>query len=232
MWARRRAVKQERLEREAAKAVETLGAGVRSTLASADEGHQALLELREGLARELADLEAMLGRRDGLPVDLVRSQLSSAADVFARLDDLSARYTAVRTQVVAVDRRDTTVLLPLLEELVEYVEGMAGTGEAAMGAVEGVERLRLRLERVRADLIPVRERVHAGFRAAGGELEATRGASGWYGRQAALAALGDRLTALDEGRVLPTAEHRTTDLYREFERELAELRDEIAQGRP
>ncbi|MFD9003129.1 hypothetical protein ACFV0T_19470 [Streptomyces sp. NPDC059582] len=224
MWGRRRA----RREQEAQEAVEGLAASFRSTVEGADRSHEALLELREALAQELAEIAVLLGRRDGVPADAIRGQTDAAARVLADVDGMSERYTETRAHLVGKDLDDLGEIMPSLEELVEQAQEMAAAGEPFVEAIESVMELRRTTERLRDDLVPLRERIHAAHRAARDELAAAQGAPGWFGRQATLATLGDRLTALDEGRVTPTPEHNVTDHYRELEREIAELRDVLA----
>lgn len=226
MWGRRRA----RREQEAQEAVEALAESFRSTLEQADQAHQALLELREALARELAEIAVLLGHRDGLPVDAIREQTDAAARVLADVDGMSERYAETRALLVGKDATDLDEVMPALEELVEQAQEMAEAGEPFVGAIESVLELRRTTERLRDDLVPLRERIHAAFRSARDELTAAQGTPGWFGRQANLAVLGDRLTALDEGRVTPTPERKVSDHYRELERELAVLRDAMAAG--
>ncbi|MGW1726236.1 hypothetical protein ACWCQK_25255 [Streptomyces sp. NPDC002306] len=226
MWGRRRA----RREQEAREAVEGLTESFRSTVEGADRAHQALLELREALARELAEIAVLLGRGDGLPADAIREQTDAAARVLADVDGMSERYTETRALLVGKDPDDLDAIMPSLEELVEQAQEMAAAGEPFVEAIESVGELRRTTERLRDDLVPLRERIHSAHRAARDELAAARGASGWFGRQATLAALGDRLSALDEGRVTPTPEHKVTDHYRELEREIAAVRDALATG--
>ncbi|MET8829139.1 hypothetical protein ABZX40_25500 [Streptomyces sp. NPDC004610] len=230
MWARRRAARQERLERVAAEAVEEFEHSLRTTLSSADEAHQGLLELREQLAREVAETRAMLGRDDGMPAELVRVRLEAGDEALASLDEVSAQYTGIRVQVVGKGVDDRHTLVPLMEELVDFVETMPGIGEQVLGAAEAVIVLRERLTETRADLAPLRARIHPAHRAAADELAATRGTPGWHVREVALATLGDRLTALEQGRVWPAENETVTDHYRRLERDLAVLRDEIAEG--
>lgn len=226
MWGRRRA----RREQEAREAAEGLTESFRSTVQGADRAHQALLELREALARELAEIAVLLGRGDGLPADAIREQTDAAARVLADVDGMSERYTETRALLVGKDLDDLDAIMPSLEELVEQAQEMAAAGEPFVEAIESVGELRRTTERLRDDLVPLRERIHSAHRAARDELAAARGASGWFGRQATLAALGDRLSALDEGRVTPTPEHKVTDHYRELEGEIAAVRDALATG--
>ncbi|MEV7287491.1 hypothetical protein AB0O01_23445 [Streptomyces sp. NPDC093252] len=230
MWARRRAARQERLERAAAEALQEFDQSLRTTLASVDDAHQGLLELREELAREVADTRAMLGRDDGLPAEPAQDDLAAGDEALTLLDEVSAQYTGVRVRVVGKGFEDRATLIPLMEELVDFVETMPDIGDRVVGAAEAVIALREGLTRTRADLAPLRARIHPAHRAAEDELAATRGTPGWHVRQVALATLGDRLTALERGRVRPTADETVTDHYRRLERDLAALRDEIAQA--
>ncbi|MEU9335343.1 hypothetical protein AB0D49_19560 [Streptomyces sp. NPDC048290] len=229
MWARRRAARQERLDRVAAEAIAEFEARVSSMLATADESHQALLELRELLARELADINGLLAPGGGMPVEMVRAQLEPGDDALAQMDRISAEFTAVRVQVIGKGAADRETLVPLLEDLGGFVEGMGELADNVFGAAEATTELRVNLQDARKDLAPLRARLQPALRAAEDELAATRGAPGWHVRQVALATLGDRLAALEEGRVWPTPEKTTVDLYQELEHELATLRDEIAQ---
>ncbi|MGW7255886.1 hypothetical protein [Streptomyces sp. NPDC054834] len=223
MWGRRRA----RREQEAAQAVEALAGSLRSTIDSADETHQALLEMREQLAQELAEIAALLGHRDGMPVDAIRQQTDVAARILAGVDRMSEEYGDTRALLFGKGENDLDEIMPVLEELVAHAQGMAEVGESFVGLIESMLELRERTHLLREDLIPLRERVHAAFRAAQKELDATHGAPGWFGRQATLAALGHRLTALAEGRVIPTQKRKVSDQYRDLERDIAELRDTL-----
>ncbi|CAL9597469.1 hypothetical protein SUDANB176_05362 [Streptomyces sp. enrichment culture] len=220
MWGRKRARREQ--EDENLEAVE-------QTLSSADRTHEALGELITATAKEVGAVQALLGGRDGVPVDAIRRQLEATVSTLGDLQDVGLQYLENRERAVAELSNGVDAALPWLEVLVEQAGGMAEAGEELVGMTESLASLRERTERLRGELIPLRERVHAAVRAAQGELHAAQGAGGWYGWQADLAALGDRLTALEEGRVIPTAERKVSDHYRELEREVAALRDTMAQ---
>ncbi|WP_330460072.1 hypothetical protein OIB37_26330 [Streptomyces sp. NBC_00820] len=227
MWGRRRA----RREQETAEAAEVAGSladSLRATVDSADETHRGLLELREHLARQLAEIAVLIGHGDGLPVDAIRRQTDTAELLLSEVDRMSGDYAETRSLLVGKDEGDLDEIMPALEALAEHAQGMAEVGESLAGLTESMGELREGAQRLRGELIPLRERVRAALSDADDELTASRGAPGWFGRQASLANLGDRLTALDEGRVVPTPEHTVSDFYRELERDIAALRDEMA----
>lgn len=221
MWGRRRARREQ--EDENLEAVE-------QTLGSTDGTHEALGELVTATVKEVEAVQALLGGRDGVPVDAIRRQLEPAVSTLGDLQDVARQYLENRERAVAELSNGIDAALPWLEVLVEQAKGMAEAGEELAGMAESLAFLRERTERLRGDLVPLRERVHAAVRAAQGELHTAQGAGGWYGWQADLAALGDRLTALDEGRVIPTSEHKVSDHYRDLERDVAALRDTMAQA--
>ncbi|GAA3502292.1 hypothetical protein GCM10019016_094000 [Streptomyces prasinosporus] len=220
MWGRRRARREQDENLEA----------VERTLDSTDETHVALMELATAMADEVEAVRALLDGRDGVPVDAVRRQLDSAVSTLGDLQEAAQQYLEDRARAVAELGNGVDAALPWLEVLVEQAKGMAEAGEELVGATESLVSLRERIENLRAELVPLRERLHAAVRAARGELHAAQGAGGWYGWQADLAALDDRLTALEEGRVIPTPEHKVSDHYRDLERDVAALRDTMAQA--
>ncbi|MEU6227395.1 hypothetical protein [Streptomyces sp. NPDC047042] len=219
MWGRSRARRQRQAEGLAA---------VAGPVETADAAHQALLELRRAVRGELERIEALLDRGDGLPSDTIREQTLGAMSVFADLDGVSQNYLEVRTATVEAAEHGVEVALPWLEALGDQVRSMTELRETFAGYGESLVYLRERTERLRADLVPLREGAHEALRAARGELAATQGADGWHDWQTGLTALGDRLTELDGGRVTPTARQKVSDHYRELEREVAELRGVMA----
>ncbi|MDW4904429.1 hypothetical protein RB628_03510 [Streptomyces sp. ADMS] len=219
MWGRSRTRRQRQAEGLAA---------VEGPVEAADTAHQALLELRRAVRGELARIEAMLDQGDGLPSHTIREQTTGAVSVFADLDGVSQHYDEVRTATVEAAEHGVEVALPWLEALAEQVRSMTELGETFAGVGESLAYLRQRTERLRADLVPLRQGVHAAMRAAQDELACAQGADDWHGWQAGLTALNDRLTELDGGRVTPTARRKVSDHYRELEREVAQLRGVMA----
>ncbi|MEV8595543.1 hypothetical protein [Streptomyces sp. NPDC052012] len=221
MWGRKRTRRDQ--------ADENLEA-VEQTLSSTDQAHEGLMELVAATLGEIEAVQALLGGRDGVPVDAISPQLEAALSTLGRLQDVAQQYLDNRERAVAELRNGVDAALPWLEVMVEQADGMAEAGEELVGMTEALVEVRMKTERLRAELVPLRERVYAAVRAAQDELHAAQGAGGWYGWQADLAALGDRLTALDEGRVIPTPEFKIGDRYREVERQVATLRDAMAQA--
>ncbi len=219
MWGRSRLKQQRQAEGLAA---------VTGPVEAADAAHQALLELRRAVQGELARLEALLDRGDGLPSDTIREQTLGAVSVFADLDGVSRRYDEIRTGTVVAAEHGVEVAAPWLEALGGHIRTMTELGETFTGVGESIAYLRERTERLRADLVPLREGAHTALRAAQDELAAARGADDWDDWQAGLTALGDQLTELDGGRVTPTARRKVSDHYRELEREVAQLREVMA----
>ncbi|WP_369033217.1 MULTISPECIES: hypothetical protein [Streptomyces] len=219
MWGRSRA----RRERQA----EGLAA-VTGPVEAADAAHQALLELSREMRGELARLEALLDRGDGVPSDTIREQTLGAVTVFADLDGVSRQYQEIRTATVEAAEHGVEVAAPWLAALGEHTGSMTELGETFSGVGESLAYLRERTERLRADLVPLREGAHEALRAAQDELAAAEGADGWHTWQTALTALATRLTELDGGHVVPTARRKVSDHYRELEREVAELRGAMA----
>ncbi|MFI5684888.1 hypothetical protein [Streptomyces sp. NPDC051636] len=144
-----------------------------------------------------------------MPVDAIRGQTDVAERIRTDVDGTSQQYAETRALLVGKDENDLDEIMPVLEELVAQAQGMAEIGESFAGLSESMTDLREKPQRLRQDLVPLRERVHAAFHAAQDELTAADGAPGWFGWQADLAGLGDRLTALDEGRVVPTRSARS-----------------------
>ncbi|MCT7354919.1 hypothetical protein N4P33_22580 [Streptomyces sp. 15-116A] len=221
MWGRKR-TRRERVDANLEAVEQTLG--------STDRAHEGLMELVTATADEIEAVQALLGGRDGVPVDAISRQLEAALSTLGELQDVSQQYLDNRERAVAELRNGIDAALPWLEVLVEQADGMAEAGEELVGMTQALAGVRVKTERLRGELVPLRERVHAAVRAALGELHAAQGAEGWYGWQAELAALGDRLTALDEGRVVPTPEFKIGDRYRVVEREVATLRDAMARA--
>lgn len=219
MWGRSRA----RRQREA----EGLAAVV-GPVETADAAHQALLELRRAVQGELGRIEAMLDQGDGLPSDTLREQTTGAVSVFADLDGVSRRYDEIRTGTVAAAENGVEAAGPWLAALAEHVRSMTELGETFAGVGESLAYLRERTERLRADLLPLREGAHTALRAAQDELAAAQGADGWHTWRSSLTALADRLAELDGGRVTPTARRKVSDHYRELEREVDQLRGAMA----
>lgn len=219
MWGSSRARRQRQAEGLAA---------VAGPVEVADAAHQSLLELRRAVRGELARIEALLDQGDGLPSDTIREQTLGAMSVFADLDGISQHYYEVRTATVQAAEHGVEVAVPWLEALGGQVRSMTELGETFAGYGESLVYLRERSERLRADLVPLREGVYAALRAAQSELAAAQGADGWHGWQTGLTALGERLTELDGGRVTPTARRKVSDHYRELEREVAQLREAMA----
>ncbi|WP_157968690.1 hypothetical protein [Streptomyces geranii] len=219
MWGRSRARRQRQAEGLAA---------VTGPVEAADAAHQALLELRREVRGELARLEALLDQGDGLPSDTIREQTLGAVSVFADLDGVSRGYEEIRTGTVEAAEHGVEATLPWLEALGEQVRSMTELGETFAGVGESFAYLRQRTERLRADLVPLREGVHTALRAAQQELASAEGAEGWEGWRTDLTALVDQLTELDAGHVVPTARRKVSDHYRELEREVAELRGVMA----
>ncbi|MDX2541949.1 hypothetical protein ACOT81_34370 [Streptomyces sp. WI04-05B] len=219
MWGRSRARRQRQVEGLAA---------VAGPVEAADAAQQALLELRRTLRGELTRIEALLDKGDGLPSDTIREQTLGAVGVFADLDGVLRHYDEIRTGTVAAAENGVEAAGPWLAALGEHTRSMTELGETFAGFGESFAYLRERTERLRTDLAPLREGVHAALRAAQGELTAAEGADGWPGWQAGLTALGDRLTELDAGRVTPTARQKVSDRYRELEREVEQLRGAMA----
>ncbi|MBW8740805.1 MAG: hypothetical protein JF621_28115 [Streptomyces turgidiscabies] len=219
MWGRSRTRRQRQAEGLAA---------VAGPVEAADAAHQALLDLRRAVRGEVARIEALLDQGDGLPSDTIREQTLGAMGVFADLDVVSQQYQEVRTATVQAAEHGVEVAVPWLEALRGQVRTMTDLRETFAGYGESFVYLRERTERLRADLLPLREGAHAALRAAQDELTEAQGADGWHDWRADLTALGDRLTELDGGRVTPTARQKVSDHYRELEREVAQLRGVMA----
>lgn len=219
MWGSSRARRQRQAEGLAA---------VAGPVEAADAAHQSLLELRRAVRGELARIEALLDQGDGLPSDTIREQTLGAMSVFADVDGVSQHYHGVRTATVEAAEHGVAVAMPWLEALGEQVRSMTELGETFAGYGESLVYLRERTERLRADLVPLREGAHTALRAARNELAAAQGADGWHDWQTGLTALDTRLTELDGGRVTPTARRKVSDHYRELEREVAQLRGAMA----
>ncbi|MGY1497235.1 hypothetical protein ACW4TU_11660 [Streptomyces sp. QTS52] len=219
MWGRSRARRQRQAEGLAA---------VAGPVEAADAAHQALLELRRAVRGELARIEALLDQGDGLPSDTIREQTNGAVSVFADLEGVSRHYDEIRTGTVAAAENGAEAAVPWLAALGEHTRSMTELGETFAGFGESFAYLRERTERLRADLLPLRQGAHAALRAAQDELAAAQGADGWHAWQTDLIALGDRLTELDGGRVTPTARRKVSDHYRELEREVTQLRGVMA----
>ncbi|GAA2913782.1 hypothetical protein GCM10020221_06840 [Streptomyces thioluteus] len=115
--------------------------------------------------------------------------------------------------------RDLTELgSELLESLTETIDVMAG--------------LRDKLAELPGKIAPIRERVQASLAAARTELAWAGGsaAQGRYALEARLHAAEDRLRELDAGRVEVTPGRKFTDLYRDVEVQVAEVRDALARA--
>ncbi|NEA65391.1 hypothetical protein [Streptomyces sp. SID12488] len=219
MWGRSRARRQRQAEGLAA---------VAGPVEAADAALQTLLELRRAARGELARIEALLDRGDGLPSDTIREQTLGAMSVFADLDGVSQRYHEVRTATVEAAEHGVEVAVPWLGALGEQVRSMTGLGETFAGVGESLAYLRERTERLRAGLAPLRQGAHEALQAAQDELTAAQGADGWHAWRTDLTSLSDRLTELDGGRVTPTARRKVSDHYRELEREVTQLRGVMA----
>ncbi|WP_157876884.1 hypothetical protein [Streptomyces graminilatus] len=219
MWGRSRARRQRQAEGLVA---------VAGPVEAADAAHQALLELRRSVQGELARIEALLDQGDGLPSDTIREQTNGAMSVFAELDGVSRRYHEIRTGTVAAAENGAEAAGPWLVALGEHTRSMTELGETFAGVGESLAYLRGRTERLRTDIVPLRQAAHGALRAAQDELTAAEGADGWHGWRTDLTALGARLTELDGGRVTPTARRKVSDHYRELEREVTQLRGVMA----
>ena len=129
--------------------------------------------------------------------------------VFADLDVVSQQYQEVRTATVQAAEHGVEVAVPWLEALRGQVRSMTDLRETFAGYGESFVYLRERTERLRADLLPLREGAHAALRRRPARADGGPGRDGWHDWQAGLTALGDRLTELHGGRVTPTAHRRS-----------------------
>ncbi|WP_329119809.1 hypothetical protein [Streptomyces sp. NBC_01465] len=201
---------------------------IAETIVAADGCYTALSELKDILENELRAAEALLDQGDGLPSDAVREQTTSGWSTLRDLESHFDDFQNLRDRIITVGSKNPEAVADDLELLVETADGMAEVSENIAGLAESVQGMRIKLERVREDLVPIRERIHTAYDSTLKSLAAAPpSAAGRFALEARLGAFGDRLRALDEGRVTPTAERKVTDHYRDAEADLAALREEL-----
>ncbi|MBZ4319231.1 hypothetical protein [Streptomyces huiliensis] len=216
MWGRRR------------KADGRLGAAALAELMDAMElAGQTYARLDRELARfegTLAEVHSRLGRGDGVPVSTLQTQLAPAQQVLEPCREARIHYEEARDLWRRPEIEDASALDEaaaqfhgLAEAAEELLDSLTSTNDAFVG-------LRDKLVALPGKIAPIRERIRASLAAARAELAHPGGAAGRFTLEAQLHAAEDRLRELDAG-LVDTEGRKVTDLYRDLEVRIAEVRD-------
>ncbi|MEV0260894.1 hypothetical protein AB0I49_06040 [Streptomyces sp. NPDC050617] len=198
---------------------------------AAEEAHGALQDARARFEEALDQISATFGFGDGVPVDSIRGQLAQSQDT---LESVSSMMSTFEEMHATWDDSDMLVdsefeeIKSAAEFFTEYGQYCASMLPTLEGVTESLARLRDKLLGLPAKIAPVRERAYAAMAAATGELtSAGPSVPGRFALEARLNAAGDRLRALDAGHVEIDPDRKISDLYRDVETEIAEIRDAV-----
>ncbi|KNB50114.1 hypothetical protein [Streptomyces caatingaensis] len=177
----------------------------------------------------LEEIRSLLGRGDGVPVHAVQAQLAPAQQVLQPCREARIHYEEARDLWRHPETEDAPALIEAAERFRDLAEAAEELIESLTDTNVLFAEVRDKLVALPAKIAPIRERIHASLAAARAELARPgAAAAGRFTLEARLHAAEDRLRELDAGRV--DAEGRAfTDLYRDLEVRIAEVRDALAR---